>query len=301
VAVIPKGGGVSLSGYSEFPGVSLVIPIGAVTETFTITISAAGTTSLSQVGIAIEGWTYGTNSFNPHYPAMITMPASAVPYSQLGYSENGGATYIAIPLVSDSSTIVDYTFGTGYVVSGSNVIIYSYHLSIFGSFVNTAAVAAADLAAQKAADAKREAQKQVARVDITNSFTDAKAPTLEQFSTAEISGATSKNLAEINKELLALPLSERSDLAVIQKVTKKYGILDLISMGDKFTSVSAKDLSDVGLVPAAYRTSVTYALRLLPASERNDYAKIALAIKEKIAAIEKTKARLAALLSRRAK
>jgi hypothetical protein len=276
-------------------GMTFKIPVGAVTETYTVNITSVGTTDLSQVAVTITGWVYGTNHFNAGHPAMITMPKSSVPYSQLGYSEDSGATWTLIPLVTDSSTITNTTIGTGYVVSGSNVMIYTYLLSTFCSFVNSSLAAAADAAAQAAAEARREAAKQAARVEISNTFTDSKAPTLQQFSDGEIAGVTSKNLADVNKELLALPLAERSDLAVIQKVAKKYLILDSISLGGTFTSITAKDLSDAGLVPVANRNAITYALRSLPTSVRDSYAKITIAINEKLAVIKTRMARIAAL------
>jgi hypothetical protein len=263
-----------------------------VTGAYTLNAVSAGSTDLSQISISITGWVYGTNHFNTGLPLSVTMPSSAVPYSQVGYSGDNGATWTLIPLVADSSTITDYVTGTGYVVSGSNVTIYSYHLTTFGSFVNTSLATAASEAAQRAAEERRAAAKRAARVDISSSFTDSKAPTLEQFTSGEISGVTSKNLADINKELLALPLAERSDIAVIQKVAKKYLILDSVALGGKFTSISAKDLSDVGLIPVANRNAITHSLRSLPASVRDSYVKIAAAIKEKLAVIEKRTARL---------
>ena len=291
--IINKGAAFEISNQPGYPGMSLEIPAGAVTDTYTINISAAGSTDLSQISLSISEWT-GASHFNSGKPAKITLPASAVPYSQLGYSQDNGATWTLIPLVADSSTIAADVTGTGYVVSGSNVIIYTYHFTTFGSFVNTGLVAAANAAAQAAAEARRAAEKRAARVDISQSFTDSKAPTLQQFTTGEISGVTSKNLADVNKELLALPPAERSDIAVIQKVAKKYGILDSISQGGKFSSVTAKDLSDVGLIPVVNRNAITHALRSLPTSVRNDYAKITIAINQKIATLAKRAARLAA-------
>ena len=293
-AIIPKGGAVWIHDQGGYPGMSLEIPSGAVTDTYTLNIDAAGSTDLSQISISITGWTYGTSRFISGKPAKITLPASIVPFSQLGYTEDSGATWILIPLVADSSTVTNSAYGTGYVASGSNVIIYTYHLSTFGSFINTTLAAAATAAEKAAAEEKRSVEKQAARVSITNSFTDSKAPTLQQFTTGEITGVTAKNLADVNKELLALPAAQRTDIAVIQKVGKKYGILDSISLGGKFTSISANDLSDVGLIPVANRYAVTYALRSLPASVRSDYAKITAAINQKLEVIAKRAARIAA-------
>jgi hypothetical protein len=164
---------------------------------------------------------------------------------------------------------------------------------------NQAEIDAAALAAQKAAEAKREAEKKAARSDISKGFSESKMPTIQQFATAEISGVTEKNLPMISKELMAMTPSDRSDIKMVEKVSKKYRILDEISKGDKFTTITAKDLSDVGLIPAKNESRITNALRQLPASQRDDYAKITAAINDELAIIRIRQERLASVIALR--
>jgi hypothetical protein len=160
-------------------------------------------------------------------------------------------------------------------------------------------LAAAALAAQKAAEAKREAAKKAARTEISKGFFESKMPTIQQFSTAEISGVTEKNFPLISKELMAMTPADRSDIKMVEKVSKKYLILDSICIGGKFPQFFAKDLSSVGLIPVKNQAAVTYALRKLPLDQRDDYAKITAAISKELAIIQNRKDRLAAIIALR--
>jgi hypothetical protein len=205
---------------------------------------------------------------------------------------------------SGSITITGLTPSTAYTfrVTASNSAGTS---SASGATVsitmpaNQAEIDAAALAAQKAAEAKREAEKKAARTEITKGFSESKMPTIQQFATAEISGVTEKNLPMISKELMAMTAADRSDIKMVEKVSKKYRILDEISKGDKFSTVTANDLSSVGLIPKNYQTTVTNSLRSLPASQRDDYTKITAAINEELAVIRIREERLASVLALR--
>jgi len=158
-------------------------------------------------------------------------------------------------------------------------------------------VSALTLAAQKAAEAKREAEKKEARSEISKGFSESKIPTIQQFATAEISGVTEKNLPMIIKELMAMPEADRSDLKTIEKISTKYLILDTISSGGNFTKFYAKDLSSVGLIPEENQVAITYALRQLPLDQRDDYEKIVAAINKELEVIRIRAERLAAVLA----
>lgn len=138
------------------------------------------------------------------------------------------------------------------------------------------------MAAQRAAEAKREAEKQSARTEISNMFSKFKAPTLQQFKTAEISGVTEKNFLSVNKELLSLPMDESTKISVVERVANKYRILDAICVGDKFTTIYAQNLIRVGLIPKEFQAGITYALRSLPAADRDNYFKIYEAIEKQL-------------------
>jgi len=163
----------------------------------------------------------------------------------------------------------------------------------------SAAKAAADLAAQKAAEAKREAEKKAARNDISKGFFESKLPTIQQFATAEILGVTEKNFPMISKELMAMTPADRSDIKMVEKISKKYLILDSICIGGKFAQFVAKDLSSVGLIPVENQVVVTYALRQLPLAERENYEKITAAISKELAVIRIRDERLASILALR--
>jgi hypothetical protein len=249
--------------------------------------------------------------------ATALSPTSAT-VSFIAPTSNGGATietYTAtstpgsitgrvLQSGSGSITITGLTPSTAYTfsVTASNSAGTS---SASGATVsitmpaNQAEIDAAALAAQKAAEAKREAEKKAARTEITKSFSESKAPTIQQFAAAEISGVTEKNFPMISKELMAMTPADRSDIKMVEKISKKYRILDVICQGDKFSTVTANDLSSVGLIPKNYQTTVTNSLRSLPASQRDDYTKITAAINEELAVIRIREERLASVLALR--
>ena len=156
---------------------------------------------------------------------------------------------------------------------------------------------AAARAEQKAADAKRAAEKRSARKKISNGLIDSNMPSLELFSIAEITGVTDKNMPMIGKELMAMTPADRSDIKMVEKVSKKYLILDSICIGGKFPQFFAKDLSNVGLIPVKNQAAVTYALRQLPLYERENYEKITAAISKELEIIRIREERLAAVVA----
>ena len=237
----------------------------------------------------------------------FTAPASnggATIETYTATSTPGSFTGRVLQSGSGSITVTGLTSSTAYTfrVTASNSVGTSTASGATVSITMPASqeeLAGAALAAQKAAAAKREAEKQAARVEISKGFSESKMPTIQQFATAEISGVTKKNFPLIIEELMAMTPAERSDIKMIEKVSKKYLILDSICMGGKFPQFSAKDLSSVGLIPVKNQVAVTYALRKLPLAQRDDYAKITAAISKKLEIIQIRKDRLAALLALR--
>jgi hypothetical protein len=155
-----------------------------------------------------------------------------------------------------------------------------------------AEIAAAALAAQRAAEAKREAEKQSARSEIVKNYLELITPRFELFATAEISEVTVKNLPYISNEIFAFAPISRSDILNVIKISNKYRILDAICVGDRFTRIYAQDLARVGLIPKENQTGITYALRMTPASDRDSYFKISSVINEQLAIIKIRKERL---------
>lgn len=170
----------------------------------------------------------------------------------------------------------------------------------------TAQATAAALAAQKAAEAKREAEKQAARTEIWDCLSDSRIITFNNFTNAEIYGVTKKNydhvIQDINYKLFdesstALIESKELTIFVVEQVVKKYVILDLMCYPGTFSQYSAKDLASVGLIPYEYQNTITYKLRKLPVSQRDDYDEVENAIANEILVLETRKYRLDELLS----
>jgi hypothetical protein len=282
---------------------SLRIPANSVPDSYTITFTSAGTADLTQMSLTIQerthAWVYGVDHFATGLPAEITMPKNIFPRSVIGYSEDGGATWIAIAQVSSSSDIVYSATAAGYVVTGSNLTIYTYHLSTFGAYVPpTVSVKAEDNNTAERAAAKREADKKAARAEITAAITDTKPLTAELFATAEINGVTTANVALVQAEILALPLTSRTDIVQITAIARKYEVVDKIAFSE--VRVQAKEFVEIGLIPleSKYKSNLIYAISRLSVQSRSDYASIKAAIDAETKVIEDRKARLAVVIAR---
>jgi len=154
-------------------------------------------------------------------------------------------------------------------------------------------------AAAKAAAAKREAEKQFARADLTVTLKNAKDLSVDSFAKAEIPGITSSNIAEVQAELLSLPEEFRSDIKMILKVAYKYEVVGKIA-SEQVTRLSPDTFVEVGLIPEASKnkTSLVAAVKKLPAADRDSYAEIKAAIEIEIKKIEARSNRLAAIVKR---
>jgi YVTN family beta-propeller protein len=287
--------------------------------TYTFTVTARNSDGNSAASAASNSITTPASTTVPGAPTIGTatvLSSTSASISFTAPASNGGATietYTATSTPgsltgtlkqsgSGSITVSGLTPSTSYtfrVTASNSVGTSSASSSTFSITTNAsqAEIDAAALAAQLVAAAKRETEKKAARVEILKGISESKIPALQQFTTAEIAGVTEQNLPSVAKEILALPQSERSDILVVQKVAKKYAILDAICRGDNFATIHAQDLSSVGLVPVANQSSITHALRSLQPADRNDYSKISLAIDEQIAIIQRRKERLAAILN----
>jgi hypothetical protein len=162
-----------------------------------------------------------------------------------------------------------------------------------------AEIDAATLAAQRIAEAKREAEKQAARAEITNSVKTSKVVNLEMFTKAEIYGVTAANIAAVQAEISALPQSSRADLSQVLKIARKYEVVDKIA-SDQFGSVHSDSLIEIGLIPegSQNKAALTAAIQKLPPSDRSTYASIQKAINAEMAEIQNRKDRLAKVITR---
>jgi hypothetical protein len=162
-------------------------------------------------------------------------------------------------------------------------------------------IAANALAAQKAAEAKREAEKQAARNEILNLVKTNKDINLELFIKAEIYGVTAANIAVVQGEIAALPQTSRADLSQVLKIARKYEVVGKIA-SDQFASVYSESLIEIGLIPkgSKHKAALTAAVKKLPPSDRSSYASIQKAINAEMAEIQVRKDRLANVIARNA-
>jgi hypothetical protein len=164
-----------------------------------------------------------------------------------------------------------------------------------------AAAEAAEKATAEAAAAKREAEKQAARGEISIKLLGGKDLSVELFAKAEIAGITETNIAAFQSELLALPEESRIDINQILKVAYKYEVVGNIS-SDRVNYMQSNTFIAIGLIPAESKNKVSlvYAVRKLPASARDTYAEIKTAIEAHSATLQARRDRLAAVVARNA-
>jgi hypothetical protein len=160
---------------------------------------------------------------------------------------------------------------------------------------------AAALAAQRAAEAKREAEKQAARNEITNLVKTSQDINLEMFTKAEISGVTAANIAAVQTEISALPQSSRVDLSQVLKIARKYEVVRMVA-SDRVASLHSDSFIEIGLIPegSKHKAALTAAIKKLPASERSSFASIKKVIDAEMAEIQARKDRLANVIARNA-
>jgi hypothetical protein len=205
-----------------------------------------------------------------------------------------GVLYIGRAKLDDLS--VDYSFIPG--IRASRAVAVRFSRVSLSSSQDQAAIAAT-VAAQRIAEAKREAEKQAARAEITNSLKTSKDVNLEMFSKAEISGVTAANIAAVQAEIAALPQTSRADLSHVLIIARKYEVVGKIA-SDQFASVYSDSLIEIGLIPqgSKHKAAITAAIKKLPLSDRSSYAVIKKAIDAEIAEIQTRKDRLAKVITR---
>lgn len=162
-----------------------------------------------------------------------------------------------------------------------------------------AVIVAADKAAAEAAAAKREAEKRDARAEILRRYKGSEAVTVETYQKAEIAGITPSNVDEFNKEILRLPIEQRSDFVEISKVAHKYEVVGLIG-SDRVKSVYPSQYIEIGLISAdsKIKSTLVKAVSNLADIQRSSYEAIKAAINAKTAELQARKDRLAKVLAR---
>jgi len=149
----------------------------------------------------------------------------------------------------------------------------------------------------KAAAEVRARAVEVAKTEIKNVLSSGKPLTADQLLSADFNGVTTKNIGLVNADIAKLLDAEKTDLKQIEKVVLKFATVDKLAEGK---TVYSSDLITVGLIPqdSKIKSSITSALKKLPASSLDSFEKI----QAEIASVEKEhadrKARLAAILDK---
>jgi hypothetical protein len=198
---------------------------------------------------------------------------------------------------------------TGALSLGSNVIrtvvtalngttTKTYTVTVTRVEAPTDSVTRDNQAADEAA-AKREAEKQAARADITIKLLGGKDLSVEMFAKAEIFGVATTNIAAVQAELLALPVPTRTDITQVLKVAHKYELVGNIG-SDAVNYMQSNSFIEIGLIPAdsKNKVSLVYSVRKLPEASRDTYAEIKAAVDGAMKEIQARKDRLAAVIAR---
>jgi hypothetical protein len=160
-----------------------------------------------------------------------------------------------------------------------------------------AAAAAQREADIKAAAVQRDAEVKTARTDISNKLAKSEKLTVDTFKQADIAGVTSENFAQVQAEILALPVALRADINQVLKVARKYEVVGKIA--SERIRIPNSAFVEVGLIPAASKnkTSLIAAVRREAPSDRDTYAKIQAIIAAEAVSINAKKDRLAAVIA----
>jgi hypothetical protein len=186
---------------------------------------------------------------------------------------------------------------------GTNQRLANYYPAVritgsAGVTVTATDTAAQNLAASRAAAAKREAEIRNARAEILAKYKKSESISIELFAQAEIAGITKENIEVVRAEIAAVPEASRTDLALILKIARKYEVVGMVA-SDRVVSVYSTSLIEIGLIPAdsKHKAALTAAIKKLPASERSSYAAIKVALDAEMAEIQARKSRLTAVLA----
>jgi len=311
-ATVSGGSARSVTINSLTPGTSYTFEVNAINNESPVITSPPSARSSAIICCTVSSTvpgapTIGTaTSLSPTSASItFTAPASnggAVIERYTATSNPGSLTGQVTQSISGTITINGLTPSLSYTfsVTASNSVGTSSMSSATTSITMPASqeeLAAAALAAQRIAVAKREAEKQSARVEISRLLADSKTPSIELFKTAEVNKISETNLPFILSELMTLSKAERENFLVIQQISKKYVILDAICSGSQFREFTASDLSEVGIIPKANKSAITHFLRLLPATERDNYSEIRVFVDEAVSEIQGRKDRFATIIA----
>jgi hypothetical protein len=217
----------------------------------------------------------------------------------------------------DAETYVGWWFGTGNAngagpnakASGGNNGLAAIRAFAWDAAAQAAAQAAAAQtpaqteaqvkAAAAVAAAKREAEVKTARADISKALEKTDKLTADSFAKADIAGVTKENIAEVQAEILALPVEIRTDINQVLKVARKFEVVGKVAT-EKIVTLPITAFVEVGLVPADSKNKVALiaAVKRASTTDRDSFADIKAVIAAEAARIQDRKDRLAAAMNR---
>jgi photosystem II stability/assembly factor-like uncharacterized protein len=248
--------------------------------------------SWTQIG-ADNSW--GLAGITPNGNHAYTITADEM--NNLFVSNDFGKSWQAISVQFSAGSVAIYNSGQYvFALLNSSVGDWPYQL-YFAEY--KCGVGGVDTCAEAAAAAKREAEKKLARDEISNKFKNSLKVTIENFKRAEIIGITSENIDAVQAEILALPEGSRSDIVQILKVARKYEVIGKVA-SDQVKSIQSNEYIEIGLISSTNKNKIALvsAIRKLPAIDRDSYAEVKSAIDTEMATIQARKDRTAAIKNR---
>jgi hypothetical protein len=288
-------------------------------DSFTLTLASASSNYITISGGTLSLKVYFNKQIETLSPdpvaigQQVTVTGSNLS-SLTSLSFQDGSKYFSVTTANRTATQLTFTVPltvTDWRGVTSNLTVGTYRLSASSTATSktltltatpvVASVSAEEVArlAAVAAAAEREAGKTSARNTISSDFKSYANTKLDFFKQAEINGITAENLAAVQAEISALTDHSNGDISGILKIARKYEVVGMIA-SDRFTSVYANNLIEIGLIPAdsKHKAALMAAIKKLPASERSSYAAIKAAIDTEMAEIQARDNRSKTILSR---
>jgi hypothetical protein len=290
--------GASFTNFSASGSGPLVIGGLSASTSYSVALKATSAGGTSAIGSDYSFTTSGISSPDaPIIGAATALSPTSASISFTAPTNNGGATietYTAISnpgsitgrLVQAGSgaiTIAGLTPSTTYTftVTASNSVGTSTSSSASLSITTPASseeMAERIRAAQKAAEAAREAAIRKAKSKVLDSIESGLDLTISDLSAADLSGITSKNIVFINLDLSKQIKLGKVDFDYISKIVKKYATVDKIAL--KQGNFTFRDLEEIGLIEPSeiHKTSIVAKLRALEIEKLDSYEKLQIAV-----------------------
>ena len=202
-------------------------------------------------------------------------------------------TKVLLQTLNDSTFLDDTAPGsTGFTNTGGAV---ASELSPFIDPISDEEVAAA---AKRAAEAKRLADRESARLEILRSIKEGKAITITLFNRAEIDGANDKNIEQINSEISRLSDTDKETISPVAKILFKYMTADQISKGYQVSFYNLQTIFGPLKSEPAYKSALNVGLRNAGAEQKDSIEKIQSLVREIEKRVSDRKADIVARLAR---